>query len=81
MVITKEGSDVELMCVFIGAPTPQVTWYKDGQKRKKKGFQVAVNNRFEAILKLSNITPSVAGNYVCNGSSLAKKNNVMMKIN
>ena len=73
MVITKEGSDVGLMCVFIGAPTPQVTWYKDGQKRNNKGFQVAVNNRFETILKLSNITRSVAGNYVCKGSSIAKK--------
>ena len=73
MVITTEGSDVELMCIFIGTPSPQVTWYKDGQELSNKGFQVtvALNNRCEAILKLSSVMPSVAGNYVCKGSTIA----------
>ena len=71
VVVTAEGSDVELKCIFIASPAPEVTWYKDGSKLTGEGFKVVVfNNRCEAILKLSSVMPSLAGNYVCNGSSV-----------
>ena len=74
MVITTEGSDVDLMCIFTGSPTPQVTWYKGGQKLSSGvGIQViiALNNRCEAILKLSDVMQSVGGKFVCKGDSIA----------
>ena len=71
VVIAEKGSDVEIQCIFIGNLVPQVTWYKDGHKLPNKGFQVIIplNHKFEAILKLSSITPSLGGNYTCKGSS------------
>lgn len=73
MVIAEKGSDVELQCIFIGNSVPEVTWYKDGHKLPDKGSQVIIplNNKFEAILKLSSVMPSHGGNYVCKGSSKA----------
>lgn len=72
VVTTAEGSDVELKCIFIGSPAPKVTWYKDGSKLTGEGFKVVItlNNKCEAILKLSSVMTSLAGNYVCNGSSI-----------
>lgn len=69
-VIVSEGSDVELRCVFIGTPTPQVTWHKDG-KVADVGFPIiqAVNSRCEAILKLSSVTQSLSGHFACVGNA------------
>ena len=69
-VIASEGSDVKLTCVFIGTPTPQVTWHKDG-KVTDVGFPIirAVNSRCEAILKLSSVTQSLSGLFVCVGNA------------
>lgn len=69
-VIASEGSDVKLTCVFIGTPTPQVTWQKDG-KVTDVGFPIirAVNSRCEAILKLSSVTQSLSGQFVCVGNA------------
>ena len=72
-VITTEGADIELMCVFVGSPSPQITWYKDGQKLANNDSQVTVtlNNRCEAFLKLKSVTLLDAGKYVCEGGNLA----------
>ena len=69
-VIASVGSDVELRCVFIGTPTPQVTWHKDG-KITDVGFPIiqAVNSRCEAILKLSSVTQSLSGHFACIGNA------------
>lgn len=69
-VIASVGSDVELRCVFIGTPTPQVTWYKDG-KVADVGFPIiqAVNSRCEAILKLSSVTQALSGHFACVGNA------------
>jgi len=69
-VIAFVGSDVELRCVFIGTPTPQVTWRKDG-KVTDVGFPIiqAVNSRCEAILKLSSVEQSLSGNFACVGNA------------
>ena len=52
-VITTEGADIELMCVFVGSPSPQITWYKDRQKLANNDSQVTVtlNNKCEAYLR------------------------------
>ena len=72
-VITTEGADVELMCVFVGSPSPQITWYKDRQKLAENDSQVTVtlNNRCEAFLKLKSVTLLDAGKYGCEGGNLA----------
>ena len=72
-VITTEGADIELMCVFVGSPSPQITWYKDGQKLAENDSQVTVtlNNRCEAFLKLKSVTLLDAGKYGCEGGNLA----------
>lgn len=69
-VIASVGSDVELRCVFIGTPTPQVTWHKDG-KVTNIGFPIirAVNKRCEAILKLSSVMQSVSAHFACVGNA------------
>ena len=69
-VIASAGSDVELRCVFIGTPTPQVTWHKDG-KVTDVGFPIiqAVNSRCEAILKLSSVTQTLSGLFACVGNA------------
>ena len=69
-VIASVGSDVELRCVFIGTPTPQVTWHKDG-KVPDVGFPIiqAVNSRCEAILKLRSVTQSLSGYFACVGNA------------
>ena len=69
-VIASVGSDVELRCVFIGTPIPQVTWYKDG-KVTDVGFPIiqAVNTRCEAILKLSSVTHTLSGHFACVGNA------------
>ena len=69
-VIASVGSDVELRCVFIGTPTPQVTWRKDG-KVTDVGFPIiqAVNSRCEAILKLSSVVQSLSGHFACVGNA------------
>ena len=61
------------MCVFVGHPTPKVTWYKDGRKLSIKRFQVTIvqNNKCEAVLKLSSITSVDAGKYECWEDNLA----------
>ena len=70
-VVATEGSDVELKCVFIGSPTPQVTWYKEGKEVIDIGFPIIrpVNTRCEAILKLSSAKQSVSGHFVCVGQA------------
>ena len=72
-VITTEGADIELMCVFVGSPSPQITWYKDGQKLANNDSQVTVtlNNKCEAFLKLKSVTLLDAGKYGCEGGNLA----------
>lgn len=72
-VITAEGADIELMCVFVGSPSPQITWYKDGQKLANNDSQVTVtlNNKCEAFLKLKSVTLLDAGKYGCEGGNLA----------
>ena len=72
-VITTEGADIELMCVFVGSPSPQITWYKDGQKLAENDSQVTVtlNSRCEAFLKLKSVTLLDAGKYGCEGDNLA----------
>ena len=72
-VITTEGADIELMCVFVGSPSPQITWYKDRQKLAENDSQVTVtlNNRCEAFLKLKSVTLLDAGKYGCEGGNLA----------
>ena len=72
-VITTEGADIELMCVFVGSPSPQITWYKDGQKFANNDSQVTVtlNNKCEAFLKLKSVTLLDAGKYGCEGGNLA----------
>ena len=69
-VIASAGSDVELRCVFIGTPTPQVTWHKDG-KVTDVGFPImqAVNSRCEAILKLTSVTQTLSGHFACVGNA------------
>ena len=69
-VIASVGSDVELRCVFIGTPTPQVTWYKDG-KVADVGFPIiqAVNSRCEAILKLTSVRQTLSGHFACVGDA------------
>ena len=70
-VMVSVGSDVELRCVFIGSPTPQVTWYKDGKQVTDTGTAIIrpVNIRSEAILKLTSVTQSLSGHYVCKGDA------------
>ena len=70
-VITTEGADIEFMCVFVGSPSPQVTWYKDGQKLADNDSQVTVtlNNKCEAFLKLKSVTLLDAGKYECEGGN------------
>ena len=72
-VITTEGADIELMCVFVGSPSPQITWYKDRQKLANNDSQVTVtlNNKCEAFLKLKSVTLLDAGKYGCEGGNLA----------
>ena len=72
-VITTEGADIELMCVFVGSPSPQITWCKDGQKLAENDSQVTVtlNNKCEAFLKLKSVTLLDAGKYGCEGGNLA----------
>ena len=72
-VITTGGADIELMCVFVGSPSPQITWYKDGQKLADNDSQVTVtlNNRCEAFLKLKSVTLLDAGKYGCEGDNRA----------
>ena len=72
-VITTEGVDIELMCVFVGSPSPQITWYKDRQKLANNDSQVTVtlNNKCEAFLKLKSVTLLDAGKYGCEGGNLA----------
>ena len=72
-VFTTEGADIELMCVFVGSPSPQITWYKDGQKLANNDSQVTVtlNNKCEAFLKLKSVTLLDAGKYGCEGGNLA----------
>ena len=72
-VVTTEGADIELMCVFVGSPSPQITWYKDGQKLANNDSQVTVtlNNKCEAFLKLKSVTLLDAGKYGCEGGNLA----------
>ena len=72
-VITTEGADIEFMCVFVGSPSPQVTWYKDGQKLADNDSQVTVtlNNKCEAFLKLKSVTLIDAGKYGCEGNNVA----------
>lgn len=73
-VITTEGADIELMCVFVGSPSPQITWYKDRQKLANNDSQVTVtlNNKCEAFLKLKSVTLLDAGKYGCEGGNLAE---------
>ena len=68
-ISTTEGSDVELECIFNDSMTSGITWYKDGVKLTYKGDGVIVNNKHKAFLRLTQVVPSVAGNYVCKGSS------------
>ena len=72
-VITTEGAYIELMCVFVGSPSPQITWYKDRQKLANNDSQVTVplNNKCEAFLKLKSVTLLDAGKYGCEGGNLA----------
>ena len=72
-VITTEGADIELMCVFVGSPSPQITWYKDRQTLANNDSQVTVtlNNKCEAFLKLKSVTLLDAGKYGCEGGNLA----------
>ena len=62
---------MELNCVFIGRPMPQVKWYKDGKEVIDLGFPIIrpVNTRCEAILKLSSVKQSVSGHFVCVGDA------------
>ena len=73
IVITTQESDVELKCVFLGLPIPQVSWYNDEQDVSGSGFQVitAISNRSEAVLKLGNVKQSSAGSYICRGDSVS----------
>ena len=67
---TTEGSDVELECIFNGSVTSGITWYKDRAKvTLYKRDELIVNNKHKAFLRLTQVAPSVAGNYVCKGSS------------
>ncbi|XP_068734203.1 fibroblast growth factor receptor 2-like isoform X2 [Montipora capricornis] len=68
-ISTTEGSDVELECIFNDSMTSGITWYKDGVKLTYKGDGVIVNNKHKAYLRLTQVAPSVAGKYVCKGSS------------
>ncbi|XP_068686597.1 fibroblast growth factor receptor 2-like isoform X2 [Montipora foliosa] len=68
-ISTTEGSDVELECIFNDNMTSGITWYKDGVKLTYKGDGVIVNNKHKAYLRLTQVAPSVAGKYVCKGSS------------
>ncbi|XP_068734214.1 fibroblast growth factor receptor 2-like isoform X2 [Montipora capricornis] len=67
---TTEGSDVKLECIFNGSVTSGITWYKDRVKvTLYKGDELIGNNKHKAFLTLTQVAPSVAGNYVCKGSS------------
>ncbi|XP_068734206.1 fibroblast growth factor receptor 3-like isoform X1 [Montipora capricornis] len=69
-IIATGGSDVELECIFKGSVTSGITWYKDRVKLTLyKGDELIVNNKHKAFLRLTQVTPSVAGKYVCKGSS------------
>lgn len=52
-IIAREGSDVELECIFNDSVTSDITWYKDRVKLTYKGDGVIFNNKHKAFFKIN----------------------------
>lgn len=68
----RHGDHVSFECIVSGYPTPNVTWWKDGQCLKEdEGFDIQESHidqpgrRLNSTLTLSGLTKQDEGYYTC----------------
>ena len=67
------GESLKLQCVFRGKPSPEVTWFHNGQPvsedSRRTISKVPQSPYVNCILSIDNVTQEDLGNYKCQGNN------------
>ena len=68
----EEGEDTTAVCEWTGSPTPEVTWFKNGEPLDEETlpFRIRITKtNFHSELEIQVVELDDAGDYVCNVSN------------
>ncbi|XP_030213126.1 MAM domain-containing glycosylphosphatidylinositol anchor protein 2 [Gadus morhua] len=69
-MVSQEGDTVELQCLVSGKPKPIILWYRGNQEGAGPAMSdgSAQMESYDGILRISNVTRDMSGNYCCQTS-------------
>ena len=69
----EEGDDTTAVCEWTGSPTPEVTWFKNGEPLDEETLpsriRITLINIFRSELQIREVELDDTGDYVCNVSN------------
>ena len=69
----EEGDDTTAVCEWTGSPTPEVTWFKNGEPLDEETLpshiRITRTNDFRSELQIREVELDDTGDYVCNVSN------------
>ena len=69
----EEGEDTAAVCEWTGSPTPEVTWFKNGEPLDEGTLsfriRIILTSDFRSELQIREVELDDTGDYVCNVSN------------
>ena len=69
----EEGDDTAAVCEWTGSPTPEVTWFKNGEPLDEgtlsSRIRIILTSDFRSELQIREVELDDTGDYVCNVSN------------